>query len=151
MARMSLMARLLALGAGAALVSLGSSAGCFALGRLSQRGLATSSGTRSGLAGGVSFGVAPDERSMVVIRHAAKAAKGETIKHGDTVYIKVMTGKYIGEVDGTTKLEWVKARGAKKDKEHALTLEKVGDKEEPVKSGDTIMIVMPNGVHMDVL
>lgn len=54
--------------------------------------------------------------------------------HGDTVYIKVprisymscvfviccmccclkllqvMTGRYVGELDGTTKLEWVKAR-----------------------------------------
>ena len=61
-------------------------------------------------------------------------AAGETIMHGDTVYIKawigmtlllthpgafivknchfaqVMTGRYVGELDGTTKLEWVKAQ-----------------------------------------
>ncbi|CAE8597266.1 unnamed protein product, partial [Polarella glacialis] len=150
-ARVSLMARLLVLGTGAVLVTWGGSAGCFTLGRLAQHGLATSSRTRSGLAGDLSLGLAPEERSMLVIRHAAKAAKGDNIKHGDKVYIKVMTGRYIGEIDGTTKLEWVKARGTKKDKEHELTIEKVGDKETPIKSGDTVMIVMPTGVHMDVL
>lgn len=71
--------------------------------------------------------------------------------HGDTVYIKVMTGRYVGELDGTTKLEWVKARGKQKDKEHALTIEKMTNRDEPVKNGDVVMFVMPTGVHMDVL
>ncbi|CAE8665275.1 unnamed protein product, partial [Polarella glacialis] len=110
-------------------------------------GLATATATATEMAGAAGEAA----RTFYVVRHAAKKAGGEAINHGDTVYIKVMTGKYIGEVDGTTKLEWVKARGAKKDKEHALTIEKVGDKEAPIKSGDTVMIVMPNGVHMDVL
>eukprot|EP00931_Biecheleriopsis_adriatica_P074316 TRINITY_DN483_c0_g3_i2.p1 TRINITY_DN483_c0_g3~~TRINITY_DN483_c0_g3_i2.p1 ORF type:complete len:223 (+),score=51.53 TRINITY_DN483_c0_g3_i2:64-732(+) len=92
-----------------------------------------------------------NNRPVMVIRHAAKKSSGEPIKHGDTVYIKVMTGRYVGEIDGTTKLEWVKARGTKKDKEHALTIEKMGDKDEPIQNGDTVMFVMPTGVHLDVL
>eukprot|EP00913_Durusdinium_trenchii_P020890 g19628.t1 len=75
----------------------------------------------------------------------------QKIMHGDTVYIKVMTGRYVGELDGTTKLEWVKARGKQKDKEHALTIEKMNNRDEPVKNGDVVMFVMPTGVHMDVL
>mmetsp|Transcript_1941 Transcript_1941/g.2110 ORF Transcript_1941/g.2110 Transcript_1941/m.2110 type:complete len:137 (-) Transcript_1941:143-553(-) len=62
-----------------------------------------------------------------------------------------MTGRYVGELDGTTKLEWVKARGKQKDKEHALKIEKVTNRDEPVKNGDVVMFVMPTGVHMDVL
>lgn len=91
-----------------------------------------------------------DRGSLVQLR-AAKKQTGETIMHGDTVYIKVMTGRYVGELDGTTKLEWVKARGKQKDKEHALTIEKMTNRDEPVKNGDVVMFVMPTGVHMDVL
>merc|ERR1740133_901750 len=82
---------------------------------------------------------------------AAKKASssGAPISDGDTVWIKVMTGKYIGEIDGTTKKEWVKARGVKKDKEHALKIEKKGGG--TVESGDVVNIVMPNGAHMDVM
>eukprot|EP00931_Biecheleriopsis_adriatica_P074315 TRINITY_DN483_c0_g2_i1.p1 TRINITY_DN483_c0_g2~~TRINITY_DN483_c0_g2_i1.p1 ORF type:complete len:217 (+),score=47.50 TRINITY_DN483_c0_g2_i1:55-705(+) len=90
------------------------------------------------------------EKTCRVILEAAKKKSGETISHGDTVYIKCHTGKYIGELDGTTKIEWVKARGTKKDKEHALKLERDrGDG--PVESGDTVMIVMPNEKHIDVM
>eukprot|EP00441_Pelagodinium_beii_P014278 CAMPEP_0197652358 /NCGR_PEP_ID=MMETSP1338-20131121/34405_1 /TAXON_ID=43686 ORGANISM="Pelagodinium beii, Strain RCC1491" /NCGR_SAMPLE_ID=MMETSP1338 /ASSEMBLY_ACC=CAM_ASM_000754 /LENGTH=230 /DNA_ID=CAMNT_0043227221 /DNA_START=31 /DNA_END=723 /DNA_ORIENTATION=- len=98
-------------------------------------------------------GIPSEQRVFAVVRHAAKKKKSseETIMHGDTVYIKVMTGRYIGELDGTTKLEWVKARGTKKDKEHALTIQKLGDQESPIESGDTVMLVMPTGVHVDVL
>lgn len=88
--------------------------------------------------------------SSVQLR-AAKKSTGEPLMHGDTVYVKVMTGRYIGELDGTTKLEWVKARGTKKDKEHALTIEKMNNRDEPIKNGDVVMFVMPQGVHMDVL
>ncbi|CAJ1361022.1 unnamed protein product [Effrenium voratum] len=91
------------------------------------------------------------ERGPLVQLRAAKKATGDTIMHGDTVYIKVMTGRYVGELDGTTKLEWVKARGTKKDKEHALTIEKMNNRDEPIKNGDVVMFVMPSGVHMDVL
>ncbi|CAE7335927.1 BPM1 [Symbiodinium sp. KB8] len=66
--------------------------------------------------------------SSVQLR-AAKKSTGEPLMHGDTVYVKVMTGRYIGELDGTTKLEWVKARGTKKDKEHALTIEKMNNRD----------------------
>eukprot|EP00401_Gymnodinium_catenatum_P008094 CAMPEP_0117567080 /NCGR_PEP_ID=MMETSP0784-20121206/57418_1 /TAXON_ID=39447 /ORGANISM="" /LENGTH=312 /DNA_ID=CAMNT_0005364931 /DNA_START=95 /DNA_END=1034 /DNA_ORIENTATION=- len=78
-----------------------------------------------------------------------KASGGDPVCDGDTVYIKVMTGRYVGEIDGTTKKEWVKARGTKKDKEHALKIEKKGGGE--VESGDIVMFVMPNGAHMDVM
>eukprot|EP00929_Paragymnodinium_shiwhaense_P105011 TRINITY_DN698_c0_g2_i5.p2 TRINITY_DN698_c0_g2~~TRINITY_DN698_c0_g2_i5.p2 ORF type:complete len:209 (-),score=60.78 TRINITY_DN698_c0_g2_i5:220-846(-) len=88
--------------------------------------------------------------SPVVLCAAKKAAsKGDPICDGDTIYIKVMTGRYVGEIDGTTKKEWVKARGTKKDSEHALKIEKRGGGE--VESGDIVKIVMPNGVHMDVM
>ena len=40
-----------------------------------------------------------------------------------------MTGRYVGELDGTTKLEWVKARGKAKDKEHALKIEKMTNRD----------------------
>jgi len=84
-----------------------------------------------------------------------KDAGGEPICDGDVVYIKVHTGKYIGELDGTSRKEWVKARGTKKDENHALTIEKPGGGE--VESGDMIKLVMPltvtNGtkVHMDIV
>jgi len=84
-----------------------------------------------------------------------KAAGGEPICDGGTVYIKVHTGRYIGELDGTSRKEWVKARGTKKDEDHALTIEKPGGGE--VESGDMIKLVMPltvtNGtkVHMDIV
>ncbi|CAJ1361021.1 unnamed protein product [Effrenium voratum] len=86
------------------------------------------------------------ERGPLVQLRAAKKATGDTIMHGDTVYIKVMTGRYVGELDGTTKLEWVKARGTKKDKEHALTIEKMNNRDEPIKNGDVVMFVMPSQV-----
>jgi len=88
-------------------------------------------------------------------RKAAAKGGGAPIEDGDTVYVKVMTGKYIGELDGTSKKEWVKARGTKKDADHALTIEKRGGGQ--VQSGDTIKLVMPltvtNGtkIHMDVV
>lgn len=73
-------------------------------------------------------------------------------------FAQVMTGRYVGELDGTTKLEWVKAqqrfcrvvpsgvvgtytnefvdvlvvaeaRGKQKDKEHALTIEKMTNRD----------------------
>lgn len=93
--------------------------------------------------------------SAIVACHAAKRSEGEPICDGDTVYIKVKTGRYIGELDGTSRKEWVKARGQKKDAEHALTIEKPGGGE--VQSGDMIKIVMPlavtNGtkIHMDIV
>mmetsp|Transcript_91300 Transcript_91300/g.267237 ORF Transcript_91300/g.267237 Transcript_91300/m.267237 type:complete len:166 (-) Transcript_91300:68-565(-) len=86
--------------------------------------------------------------------NAAKKAGGP-IEDGDTVYIKVQTGRYIGELDGTSRKEWVKARGTKKDENHALTIEKPGGGE--ITSGDTIKLVMPlavtNGtkIHMDIV
>lgn len=98
----------------------------------------------------------PSPAVAVVARHAAKKKKANApICDGDTVYIKVMTGRYIGEIDGTSKKEWVKARGTKKDDLHALTIEKRGGGE--VESGDQVKLVMPlaqtNGtkVHMDVV
>merc|ERR1712187_240445 len=78
---------------------------------------------------------------MGMLQAAKKSTGGSVIEDGDTVYIKVMTGRYIGELDGTSRKEWVKARGTKKDELHALT----------------IKIVMPlqvtNGtkVHMDIV
>lgn len=76
-------------------------------------------------------------------------------------------------------LAWGQARGKAKDKEHALTIEKMTNRDgatprllkkavasllmsskessrecsssEPVKNGDVVMFVMPQGVHMDVL
>jgi len=90
-------------------------------------------------------------RGSLIQLRAAKKQTGEKIMHGDTVYIKVMTGRYVGELDGTTKLEWVKARGKQKDKEHALTIEKMTNRDEPIQNGDVVMFVMPTGVHMDVL
>eukprot|EP00930_Biecheleria_cincta_P004250 TRINITY_DN10514_c0_g2_i2.p1 TRINITY_DN10514_c0_g2~~TRINITY_DN10514_c0_g2_i2.p1 ORF type:complete len:219 (+),score=47.60 TRINITY_DN10514_c0_g2_i2:90-746(+) len=90
-------------------------------------------------------------RAHLVPRQAAKKQTGVPIKHGDTIYIKTMTGRYVGEIDGTTKLEWVKARGTKKDENHAIKIEKMGDKETPIENGDTVMLVLPNGQHMDVL
>jgi len=84
-----------------------------------------------------------------------KAAEGSPVCDGDTIYIKVHTGRYIGEIDGTSRKEWVKARGTKKDADHALTIEKPGGGQ--VESGDTIKIVMPltvtNGtkIHMDIV
>jgi len=97
------------------------------------------------------------QRLCEVLLHAAKkkAAEGSPICDGDTVYIKVHTGRYIGELDGTSRKEWVKARGTKKDEDHALTIEKPGGGE--IESGDTIKIVMPltvtNGtkIHMDIV
>merc|ERR1712187_403985 len=91
---------------------------------------------------------------MGMLQAAKKSTGGSVIHGGNTVYIKVMTGRYIGELDGTSRKEWVKARGTKKDKDHALTIEKAGGGE--IESGDTIRIVMPlsvtNGtkIHMDV-
>jgi hypothetical protein len=79
----------------------------------------------------------------------AAAAGGKIIESGETIYLKVHTGRYVGEIDGTTKKEWVKARGTKKDKEHALVIEKKGGGE--IESGDTVYFVMSNGAHMDVL
>jgi len=94
--------------------------------------------------------------AVVACRAAKKkAAGGEPICDGDTVFIKVQTGRYIGELDGTSRKEWVKARGTKKDEDHALTIEKPGGGE--VESGDMIKLVMPltvtNGtkVHMDIV
>jgi len=92
-----------------------------------------------------------------VSRQAAKkaAAKKKPIEDGDTVYIKMHTGLYIGELDGTSKKEWVKARGKKKDENHALTIEKKGGG--TIESGDWIFLVMPltvtNGtkIHLDCL
>lgn len=98
------------------------------------------------------------EHACLVAMHAAKkkAAKGGSpIEAGDTIYIKVHTGRYIGELDGTSRKEWVKARGTKKDDKHALTIEKAGGG--PIESGDTIKIMMPlsvtNGtkIHMDIV
>lgn len=96
-------------------------------------------------------GPAPARGAAGVGRRAAKkrTGLGSPISDGDQVYIKVWTGRYIGEVDGTTKKEWVKARGTRKDKEHCLTIEKFEGGE--IQSGDIIYIVMPNGVHMDVM
>lgn len=92
----------------------------------------------------------PLRRFSAVGRHAAKKrGVGNPISDGDQVYIKVWTGRYIGEIDGTTKKEWVKARGTKKDQAHRLTIEKFEGGE--IQSGDIIYIVMPNGVHMDVM
>lgn len=92
-----------------------------------------------------------------MVLSAAKRAtsQGAPICDGDEVFIKVHTGRYIGELDGTSRKEWVKARGTKKDPQHALTLEKPGGGE--VESGDIIKLVMPtsqtNGtkVHMDIV
>lgn len=92
-----------------------------------------------------------------IVRCAAKkkAAAKDPVCDGDTIYIKVHTGRYLGELDGTSRKEWVKARGTKKDKDHALTIEKAGGG--PVESGDTIRVVMPltvtNGtkIHMDIV
>lgn len=97
------------------------------------------------------------EQACLVAMHAAKkkAAGGSPISDGDTIYIKVQTGRYIGDLDGTSRKEWVKARGTKKDEKHALTIEKPGGG--PVESGDTVKIVMPlavtNGtkIHMDIV
>lgn len=97
------------------------------------------------------------QRACILMLQAAKkkAAGGSAICDGDTVYIKVMTGRYIGELDGTSRKEWVKARGTKKDELHALTIEKPGGGE--IESGDTIKLVMPlkvtNGtkIHMDIV
>eukprot|EP00438_Fugacium_kawagutii_P006460 Skav224964 [mRNA] locus=scaffold3893:6287:8477:+ [translate_table: standard] len=47
--------------------------------------------------------------------------------------------------------DMTQARGKQKDKEHALKIEKVTNRDEPVKNGDVVMFVMPTGVHMDVL
>eukprot|EP00933_Yihiella_yeosuensis_P010049 TRINITY_DN11629_c1_g1_i1.p1 TRINITY_DN11629_c1_g1~~TRINITY_DN11629_c1_g1_i1.p1 ORF type:complete len:234 (+),score=54.14 TRINITY_DN11629_c1_g1_i1:141-842(+) len=118
--------------------------------------LGLGSAVRTGVSSSEAFGYDSTDqpvRAAAVVLHAAKkkAAGGDKIMHGDTVYIKVQTGRYIGELDGTTKIEWVKARGTKKDKAHALTIEKVGDTSEPIKNGDTVMLVMPTGVHVDVL
>lgn len=90
-------------------------------------------------------------RPSLVRRHAASKGKalGDVISDGDEVYIKTWTGRYIGEIDGTTKKEWVKARGKKKDRDHCLIIEKFEGGE--VRSGDIIYIVMPNGAHMDVM
>jgi len=92
-----------------------------------------------------------DKVSCPMQLSAAKKASssGAPISDGDTVYIKVQTGKYIGEIDGTTKKEWVKARGTKKDAEHAMQIEKKGGGE--IESGDIVMFKMPNGAHMDVM
>mmetsp|Transcript_41771 Transcript_41771/g.94284 ORF Transcript_41771/g.94284 Transcript_41771/m.94284 type:complete len:235 (+) Transcript_41771:80-784(+) len=95
------------------------------------------------------------QRSCVLMLKAAKKASGSPISDGDTVYIKVHTGRYIGDLDGTSRKEWVKARGTKKDEGHALTIEKPGGGE--IESGDTIKLVMPlavtNGtkIHMDIV
>mmetsp|Transcript_45757 Transcript_45757/g.116242 ORF Transcript_45757/g.116242 Transcript_45757/m.116242 type:complete len:263 (+) Transcript_45757:61-849(+) len=96
-------------------------------------------------------------RGYRVVRFAAKkkANAGSAVCDGDTVYIKVHTGRYIGELDGTSRKEWVKARGTKKDALHALTIEKTGGGE--IQSGDAIKLVMPlaqtNGtkIHMDIV
>lgn len=111
------------------------------------------------MAGAFTSGVGPrassvpeGPRAKLVVVHAAKKASkssGEPIEAGDTVYIKVHTGRYIGELDGTTRKEWVKARGTKKDKDHGLVIEKKGGG--PIESGDVVYLVMPQGVHMDVL
>lgn len=99
---------------------------------------------------------AENERACLTAMHAAKKKAGaDPIEAGDTIYIKVQTGRYIGELDGTSRKEWVKARGTKKDAAHALTIEKAGGG--AIESGDTIKIVMPlevtNGtkVHMDIV
>jgi len=105
----------------------------------------------------VSHSVCGGERVSFVVMGAAKKAAGggSPVCDGDTVYIKVSTGKYIGELDGTSRKEWVKARGTKKDQDHALTIEKAGGGE--VESGDIVKLVMPlsqtNGtkIHMDVV
>mmetsp|Transcript_34748 Transcript_34748/g.110484 ORF Transcript_34748/g.110484 Transcript_34748/m.110484 type:complete len:241 (+) Transcript_34748:86-808(+) len=108
----------------------------------------------STLACGLILQSASREGSLVRVQAARKKA-GSPISDGDTVYIKVMTGRYIGELDGTSRKEWVKARGTKKDADHALTIEKPGGGE--VSSGDTIKLVMPltmtNGtkIHMDIV
>lgn len=119
-------------------------------GRISQRRLAD-------YAGGSALPVCgPGVRTVVAMAAAKKKkALGEPIADGDTVYIKVHTGRYVGELEGTSKKEWVKARGKKKDDDHALTIEKRGGGE--VETGDQIKLVMPlsvtNGtkVHMDVV
>jgi len=95
------------------------------------------------------------QRLCEVMLNAAKKSGGSPISDGDTIYIKTHTGRYIGELDGTSRKEWVKARGTKKDADHALTIEKPGGGE--VESGDMIKIVMPlsvtNGtkIHMDIV
>mmetsp|Transcript_62545 Transcript_62545/g.117004 ORF Transcript_62545/g.117004 Transcript_62545/m.117004 type:complete len:229 (+) Transcript_62545:57-743(+) len=122
----------------------------FVQGLAGRQALGTTAQTASPRPGQGLYDAARPSVTRVLLR-AAKKSKGETIMHGDTIYIKVMTGRYVGELDGTTKLEWVKARGTKKDKEHALTIEKMNNRDEPIKNGDVVMFVMPQGVHMDVL
>ena len=34
----------------------------------------------------------------------------KTTSQMNVLHLEVMTGRYIGELDGTTKLEWVKVR-----------------------------------------
>lgn len=97
------------------------------------------------------LGIAPPCRSSAIPRAAKKRSQQpKPIMHRDIVYIRVHTGRYIGELDGTTKLEWVKARGIKKDPDHALMLERTNG-DGPVESGDTVLIGMPTGVHIDIL
>lgn len=99
----------------------------------------------------------PRLQTAVAMAAAKKKAAGlgDPISDGDTIFIKVMTGRYIGELDGTSKKEWVKARGTKKDDKHALTIEKRGGGE--IETGDEVKIVMPlaqtnnTKIHMDVV
>lgn len=131
-------------------VVLGAAAAAAVWAYLGQLSAASSSSTF--VAGRVTVGLSASTRLVpAVVLNAAVASKagGVPITDGDTVYIKVMTGRYIGDLDGTSKKEWVKARGTQKDKEHALKIER---KSGPggIQSGDIINIVLPNGIHMDV-
>jgi len=128
---------------------LAASAPCFAAGsRLRKSTVSRSSFTGLALVG--------DRGDRVVLFAAKKKASGAApICDGDKVYIQVHTGRYIGELDGTSRKEWVKARGTKKDELHALTIEKAGGGE--IESGNTVRLVMPlaqtNGtkIHMDIV
>lgn len=62
---------------------------------------------------------------------------------GDLVYLKVHTGRYIGELDGTSRKEWVKARGKSKGAQHALQIEKKSGG--AICSGDEVYLAVTAG------
>jgi len=110
-------ARLLILGTAAAAVSTWRSLGVsFVPSSPAQRLGASANAAKAGIAaqdGSLAAAIGSLEaRGARVTLEAAKkaaAAGGKIIESGETIYLKVHTGRYIGEIDGTTKKEGVKA------------------------------------------
>eukprot|EP00403_Amphidinium_massartii_P026479 CAMPEP_0178392578 /NCGR_PEP_ID=MMETSP0689_2-20121128/11750_1 /TAXON_ID=160604 /ORGANISM="Amphidinium massartii, Strain CS-259" /LENGTH=289 /DNA_ID=CAMNT_0020013155 /DNA_START=47 /DNA_END=916 /DNA_ORIENTATION=- len=95
------------------------------------------------------------------IQPAKTSTSKEVVYDNDVVYLRMHTGKYLGDLDDDEDRfnypVWVKARGDHKDDNHALIVEKEmrrqqsGPDADVIQSGDVVRFIMKTGAHMDVV